>query len=104
MNVWGFHIHPVKTDRAVAAWLLNAGLSSRAERRFFEASIAPGQFVVDVGANQGIFTLLFSRLVGRDGRVIALEPAPELFAVLDDNCRRNAADNVTRLSSAAGER
>jgi FkbM family methyltransferase len=104
MNVWGAQVRPPTVDRAVAAWLLNAGLMGRDERRFFESVVTSGQVVVDVGANQGVFTLLFSRLVGREGRVLALEPEPRLFAALDENCRRNGADNVTRLQMAAGER
>lgn len=102
MNVWGAQVRPPSLDRALAAWLLNAGLMGSDERRFFESAVTPGQTVVDVGANQGIFTLLFSRLVGPDGRVFALEPAPALFAALDRNCRANAATNVTRLPVAAG--
>ena len=103
MNVWGFRVRPPSMDRALAAFLLNAGVMGGPERRFFERSIAPGQVVVDVGANQGIFALLFSRLVGPEGRVFALEPAPALFVALDENCRINAASNVTRLQTAAGE-
>src|SRR5688572_7103479 len=104
MNVWGSQLRPPTVDRALAAWLLNAGLMGRAERRFFERVVTSGQVIVDVGANQGVFTLLFSRLVGRDGRVVALEPEPRLFAALDENCRRNGADNVTRLQLAAGDK
>ena len=103
MNVWGARIHAPTLDRALAAWLLNAGLMGRAERRLFEGAITRGQLVVDVGANQGVFTLLFSRLVGPEGRVFALEPAPALFEALDQNCRANNAHNVTRLRAAAGE-
>jgi FkbM family methyltransferase len=102
MKVWGAQIRPPSLDRAVAARLLNAGLIGGAARRFFETAIAPGQTVVDVGANQGIFSLLFSRLVGPDGRVFALEPEPTLFSALDENCQLNAATNVTRLRTAAG--
>ena len=103
MNVWGAQVRSPSVDRALAAWLMNAGLMGRAERRFFETAVTRGQIVVDVGANQGIFTLLFSRLVGPDGRVVALEPAPALFQALDRNCQINAADNVKRLPIAAGE-
>lgn len=104
MNVWGARIRPPNVNRAVAAWLLNAGLMGRAERRFFENAVSPGQLVVDVGANQGVFTLLFSRLVGPSGGVLSIEPEPALFAALDRNCRLNDANNVTRLQAAAGEK
>lgn len=102
MNVWGAQIRPPSFDRALAAWLLNHGLMGRAERAFFEGAIRPAQFIVDVGANQGVFTMLFSKLVGPEGRVVALEPEPRLFAALDANCRLNDAGNVTRVQVAAG--
>jgi FkbM family methyltransferase len=103
MNVWGAKVRPPSLDRAVAAWLLNAGLMGGDEKRFFETTVTEGQIIIDVGANQGLFTLLFSRLAGPAGRVFALEPEPALFAALDENCRINAAENVTRLNAAAGE-
>jgi FkbM family methyltransferase len=38
---------------------------------------APGTTVIDVGANIGFFTVRFSRWVGQDGRVVAVEPEKE---------------------------
>jgi FkbM family methyltransferase len=102
MNVWGHRIHSPTADRALAAFLLGAGLMGRTERRLLERCVTGGQRVVDVGANQGVFTLLLSQLVGPAGHVWALEPEPGLFSALDDNCRRNAAANVTTLQVAAG--
>src|SRR5436309_2166812 len=78
MMVWGFRVHPPTLDRAAAAWLLNAGLMGAAEKRLFERSVERGHRVLDVGANQGLFTLLFSRLVGDEGHVFALEPDARL--------------------------
>src|SRR5260370_19554086 len=43
----------------------------------------------DIGANIGFFSLLAGRIVGKDGRVIAFEPDPELGARLRVNVRRN---------------
>jgi len=44
--------------------------------------VAPGSAVVDVGANVGFFTLKFARWVGRQGRVIAIEPDELNFTTL----------------------
>lgn len=41
--------------------------------------IRPGDVVWDVGANIGYFTVLFSHLTGRNGRVLAFEPMEEAF-------------------------
>ena len=45
--------------------------------------------VVDVGANWGYFTLMAAQLIGRTGRVLAVEPDPRMFALLQRNLSLN---------------
>ncbi len=54
----------------------------------------PGMTVVDVGANFGYYTLLFSRWVGSAGHVIAFEPTKEYGDRLRAHLEANGADNV----------
>jgi FkbM family methyltransferase len=80
------------------------GLYEPQETRIAAALVAPGMTVVDVGANWGYFTLAASHWVGRAGRVVAFEPEPRLFAMLEANLRRNnlvQADG-RRVAIAAG--
>ena len=58
----------------------------------------PGDTVLDVGANIGIFSLWASERVGPSGRVVAVEPLPPIFDALVHNvaaheewCRRTGA-------------
>ncbi len=44
--------------------------------------IGPGDAFIDVGANHGTFSLVASALVGKEGRVIAIEPQPRLAKLL----------------------
>jgi len=60
-----------------------------------------GDWVIDVGANIGTYTKLFSDLVGKTGRVFAFEPVPETFAMLAANCQLFSYKNVTLLNAAA---
>jgi FkbM family methyltransferase len=60
----------------------------------------PGDVVVDVGAGRGEDTATFSRLVGDNGRVIAIEAHPETFAILQNFCRLNGLSNTTALQLA----
>jgi FkbM family methyltransferase len=71
-----------------------------AEIQFLQRSVRPDWRIADVGANQGLYTLLFSRLAFR-GQVYAFEPDPFLFAALEENVRRNSAKNVTLFNAAA---
>lgn len=62
--------------------------------------VEAGDTVVDVGAHVGYFTVLASRLVGPAGLVLAFEPEPGNFALLEANCALNDCRNV-RLESCA---
>ena len=70
-------------------------------RAVLESRVRPGMHVADVGANQGIFTLLLSRLVGPAGHVTAFEPDSIMAAALRSNLQANDAANVTLVEAGA---
>lgn len=78
-------------------WL---GTYERHTQRLFREHVRPGSVVYDVGANAGFFTLLASRLAGKDGRVVAFEPLPQNLEVLREHVRLNDAGNVAILPLA----
>jgi FkbM family methyltransferase len=69
--------------------------------RFIERRLRRGDVFVDVGANIGYYSLLASRLVGKEGSVIAIEASPSIFEALSANLGRNTANNVRALNVAA---
>lgn len=71
--------------------------------RWLSERLGAGDVFVDVGANIGYFSLLASKLVGRDGRVVAIEALPSTFDRLATNLERNGCDNVRALNVAAAE-
>ena len=72
------------------------------ETSLLSAEVRPGMTIVDVGANIGYYTLLFSKLTGESGHVYAFEPEPENFALLQQNLARNNRTNV-KVFNAGGE-
>ena len=50
--------------------------------------IGNGDCIVDVGANIGMFVLLLNEIL-EDARVLALEPIPATYALLEINCHRH---------------
>lgn len=66
-------------------------------RRF----IRPETAVIDVGANFGQMSLLFSQMVGEDGRVYAIEAQRPVFDILTLNIAANRAENVIPFFKAA---
>jgi FkbM family methyltransferase len=64
--------------------------------------LSPGDVAFDVGAHLGFFTLLLSRLVGSDGRVVSVEADPFMGNNLEANLNRNDSENVAVVKAAAG--
>jgi FkbM family methyltransferase len=69
---------------------------------FLAEHCGPHDIAFDVGANVGYHTMLLSRLVGSEGRVVAFEPVPTTAAWLEETLRRNDLTNVTVLRTALG--
>jgi FkbM family methyltransferase len=69
---------------------------------WFHEVVKPGDTFVDVGANIGYFTLLGARLVGENGRVVAVEAHPGTADLLLRNVVMNGVrDRVTVWQRAA---
>lgn len=62
----------------------------------------PGMTVLDGGAHVGYFTCQAARLVGPRGLVLAFEPAPRNFELLQANVWRNGFTNVACFPWALG--
>lgn len=65
--------------------------------------VRPGDRVVDLGANVGLYTKALSECVGPAGAVIAAEPVPDTFDVLDANVRRLGLGNVRVYNVAVSD-
>jgi FkbM family methyltransferase len=65
--------------------------------------IAPGDTVIDVGANIGTHTVAFANLVGPTGTVHAFEPQRRLFQMLCGNVALNGIENVVCHARAVGD-
>ncbi len=62
-----------------------------------------GTDVIDVGANNGHFTIEFADLVGEGGRVYAFEPQRIIYQQLCGNVFMNGLDNVYAYNVALGD-
>ena len=64
--------------------------------------VKPGDTVVDIGANIGLYTVYLSKAVGENGRVLAFEPDPDNLLLLNENIRLNHCDNIIVFPLALG--
>lgn len=56
--------------------------------------IRPGTTAIDVGANYGQMSMLFSKFVGASGQVLAFEADDYIFRILQKNIEANNVDNI----------
>lgn len=61
---------------------------------FLRRVLMPGQQVIDVGANYGVYTLSIAKVVGPTGKVWAFEPASSTAAYLEQSI---AVNNFTQV-------
>ena len=66
--------------------------------------IKRGSVFLDIGAGIGEFAILASKKVGKEGKVIAIEPSPDDFKTLQDNIEENGCSNVIPINSAVSNR
>ena len=62
---------------------------------------AMGDTFIDVGAHIGLYSIIGSKLVGANGKVIAIEAEPCNYQMLASNIQLNRLENVEALNCAA---
>ena len=98
-------VHPRRSP--VDCFLHYCGTYEPHELRLFASLLRPGDTVLDVGANLGLYSVLAGLIVGAGGQVHAFEPFPAMVAKLQRNLALNGLTNVTvvpkALAARAGE-
>ena len=61
-------------------------------------TLKKGDVVIDIGANIGTFSIKAAKIVGDEGKIIAIEPAPGNLEFLRRNVEANGLRNVVIIS------
>ncbi|HKJ82801.1 MAG TPA: FkbM family methyltransferase, partial [Mariprofundaceae bacterium] len=70
------------------------------EIKFLRRLLQPGQKVIDIGANYGVYTLSMAQTVGATGEVWAFEPASSTAELLAKGIEANGFSHVVLEQSA----
>lgn len=70
--------------------------------QFVMSILKPGDVFVDIGANQGLYTVAGAKIVSNPGSVLAIEPNPAALVKLRANLRVNRLRNVRIVDCAVG--
>ncbi len=63
--------------------------------------LRPGGTFIDIGANNGYFSVLASSIVGATGRVVAIEPQPDAVRRLHNNITLNSCNQNVEIHQVA---
>ena len=78
-------------------------LEKEPELRVVRHLVKPGDSVIDIGANVGVYSKILSELVGPDGHVYSIEPFGPTFEMLCYNVRKLRLDNVEVINVAVSD-
>jgi FkbM family methyltransferase len=95
-----FYLNPVSQ----LGWEVTKSEYEPEMRTTLERYLSPGATFIDLGANEGYFSVISSRLVGQSGRVFAIEPQSRLKDVIEKNLAANDCTNVTVLQRLVSDK
>lgn len=93
----------VTQDRYIGAALEHMGEVNERDFVLLRELVRPGDWMIDAGANIGVYALFFARRVTPKGRVLSIEPQPRIARLLQANLALNAQHHVTAIEGALGE-
>ena len=88
-------------DTAIAPHLIRDGWFDRDLTDMIGALLEPGMTFIDVGANFGTYTLIGAQRVWPSGRVVAVEPAPNIAKLLFENIAMNGFEPFAKVERCA---
>jgi FkbM family methyltransferase len=91
-------------DKGISKELAIYSIHEPLTTRVIKKIITRGMTVIDLGANIGYYTLIESKLVGSEGKIVAVEPNSENIKFLKLNIQKNGIKNVTVIEAAIGDR
>jgi ubiquinone/menaquinone biosynthesis C-methylase UbiE len=85
-----------------ASWLVRENRERQEHCRAMIKSlgIEPGQTVCDMGCGNGFHTFRLSKLVGKNGRVLAVDVQPEMLRMLEETAKQKAIKNIEIIQSS----
>lgn len=88
-------------SRDVGVHLLTKGAWEMEYTSAFRRLLAPGQRVVDVGANLGWYSIDAAKIVGRSGRVLGVEPNAHFARLVAMSLEINGFSSFASVANAA---
>jgi FkbM family methyltransferase len=96
-----FYIDPVSNFGDA---LITNGVYELDLTNYFKNTLKEGDVFIDIGANEGYYSILSASLVGNKGKVFAVEPQSRLQNILFNNIEENKTFNVKVFQNAISDK
>jgi len=103
VNVNNYKISLMPGDIGLSRELLAFKSHEPLTTKLLSRELKEGMFCLDIGANLGYYALLENMIVGKNGRVIAIEPSPLNFKRLQKNCDLQESSVLEAYNYAVGD-
>lgn len=70
----------------------------------FESYLKKDSIFLDVGANIGLFTLIASKTIGKEGKIYSFEPNPIIYKIFVENLKINNINNVLYFNKGLSDK
>ncbi len=80
-----------------------AASESKPDQVLAALALRPGQNIADIGAGGGYFTLKFADMVGKKGRVYAIDTNPEFLEFIKNSAMEKGLRNVETIPVVEGK-
>lgn len=98
----GCKLNLIPNDPGISLELTRFGIHEPVTTKIVQEKIKPGMICLDCGGNIGYYATLESKLVGKEGRVLAIEPSPVNIKYLEKNLILQNQNNFEVYNFACG--
>ncbi|MBI1194380.1 MAG: FkbM family methyltransferase [Gammaproteobacteria bacterium] len=103
VDAYGFQFELEASECVDSKVIFYPQIYERREFQRLESLLRPGDVFVDIGSNVGIYSVLASRWVGPEGRVVAFEADPYNYRKLSRNIALNEVGNITAVNMGVSD-
>jgi FkbM family methyltransferase len=104
LKINGHKFATIPNDKGISEELLMFKTHEPLSTKLFETFLKPGMTCLDVGSNIGYYVCLENQIIGKNGRIIAIEPSPINFKYLQKNVELQESKNIELHNFACGNR
>lgn len=90
-------------DQHVSKDIIDNGIWESFETRLVIERLGPDSVFVDVGANLGYYSVIAADQIGSSGSIIAFEPDPDNFLLLEKNLQHNSFPFVEAVNAGLSD-